>query len=99
VARGTRARDQLPARVVGRREDEQQLVPPGDSPSVEAASLLAPFSPPVASATLVGVRAGGKLTSADQQAIDDAGKAVSRTPQVERVADRGVSDDGQLLVL
>jgi RND superfamily putative drug exporter len=67
---------------------------PSNSPSMQAASLAAPFQDAsLAAATLVAVRDGG-LTAADNAAIDRIEAQIRGLDRVKAVIDLGVSGDG-----
>jgi RND superfamily putative drug exporter len=68
---------------------------PADSPSMQAATLAAPFRDvSLAAATLVVTRDGG-LTPEDNAAIDRLEAQIRSVDRVRQVVDLGVSGDGQ----
>jgi len=69
----------------------------GSSPSVLASQLAAPFQvvDPKQSATIVGSRASGPLTTADAAAMGQVEQAVREVPGVASVKDGGTSPDGR----
>ena len=68
---------------------------PADSPSMQAATMAAPFQDStLAAATLVAARDTG-LTAADNAAIDRLETQIRGADRVKVVADFGVSRDGQ----
>ncbi len=68
---------------------------PADSPSMQAATMAAPFQDSsLAAATLVVARDGG-LTAADNAAVDRLEARIRGVDRVKVVIDLGVSRDGQ----
>lgn len=69
---------------------------PDNVPSIQASHLVEPFqNSNYLSADIVGVRADGPLTVADQRTIDMVAARVRALPHVKLVRDQGVSRDGQ----
>ena len=69
---------------------------PATQPSVQAATLAAPFQPTATSqAVLVAASASGAFTAADKAAIERAENAIAGVPKVTAVQDQGVSSDGR----
>ncbi|MGO8871617.1 MAG: MMPL family transporter, partial [Acidimicrobiales bacterium] len=69
---------------------------PASSPSVQAGNLAAPFgSKTISTAMLVAAPGSGRLTAADDSAIDRVEQAVRSVPRVIAVDDQGQSANGR----
>jgi len=69
---------------------------PASQPSVRAAVLAAPFEPTSTSqALIVAASTGGRLTPAQDAAVERVEDAVAALPRVTAVEDRGTSADGR----
>lgn len=70
---------------------------PQHMPSLQAAALARPFERGnLPTAVLVAARSGGRLTTADQAAIERMYARVRQVKSVELVRDQGISGDGQV---
>ena len=77
-------------------DQNQSTFLPSDEPSVEAATLAAPFTPLEGStAQIVIARSGAALTPADLARLADAERRVRGLDDVSSVRDQGVSADGR----